>query len=316
MQKIIIPANKAGQRIDKFLATADGKSGHSRSQLQKKIKNKLIAVNNKPVSSHYRLKEKDIINFIEEKRAASPGLAKGRAIKGERPPACKIVSQTKNYLVINKPCGLAVHGAEHMKEITLVDLIVKKYPAIAKVGADPTRPGIVHRIDKEVSGLLLVAKNQEFFDYVKKQFQQRKIDKKYTALVYGKILKDQGIIDFPIERSASGHKMAAKPVGQGGKTAISEFRVINRYINYSLIEIIIKTGRTHQIRAHLAAYGAPIVGDNLYGTKTTRAKNLKLKTKRIFLVARELSFFNLRGEKKNFKIPLPKEFIELLNQIK
>jgi 23S rRNA pseudouridine1911/1915/1917 synthase len=232
------------------------------------------------------------------------------------------IFENENCLVINKPAGLLVHGAEHINEPTLVDQLLKDYPHIAKVGEDPGRPGLMHRLDKLASGLLVVAKTQDSFDDLKKQFQARTIKKYYTALVYGKIDKDEARINFPIKRSAQGHKMAALPLmnkgiaNVAGRKAVTEFSVVKRYVNYTLLCLKTKTGRTHQVRVHLSAYGHPIVGDDLYGTKKTIEKNKKLKIYRLFLVANELSFLDLNGELKTFKIPLPAEITNFLKQIK
>jgi 23S rRNA pseudouridine1911/1915/1917 synthase len=232
------------------------------------------------------------------------------------------IFEDENYLVINKPAGLLVHGADHIQEPTMVDQLLKKYPSLIKVGDDPNRPGLIHRLDKSASGLLVIAKTQKNFDNLKKQFQKRTIGKYYTALVYGQIAKDEGKINFPIKRSSRGYKMAALPlVAKGtanteGRQAITEFEVVKRFINYTLLKIKTKTGRTHQVRVHLSAYGHPIVGDDLYGTRKTKEKNRKLKLGRIFLVADELSFVDLHKEKKEFKIKLPPELRIFLKQIK
>lgn len=233
----------------------------------------------------------------------------------------KIIFENSDYLIINKPAGLIVHGGPGITEPVLTDWLRAKYPEIENVGDDPIRPGIVHRLDKEASGLMLITKNQKAFEYFKKQFQKRKIVKKYLALAHGKISKDEDVINFPIKRSKDGYKMAALPVSsetisdknkpnnrdrgtlraqEDSKEAITEFCVLHRYINYTLLDVKIKTGRTHQIRVHLYAYGHPLVGDPLYWTKKTKAKNEKIKLGRIFLVACELSFKDLEGEKQTF----------------
>ncbi len=248
-----------------------------------------------------------------------------------------VVFENNDYIIINKPAGLIVHGAPGVTEPVLTDWLHNKYPEIEGVGDDPIRPGIVHRLDKEASGLMLIAKNQKAFDYFKKKFQQRKIVKKYLALAHGKISKDEDVINFPIRRSKDGYKMAALPVSsetindknkpnnrdrgtlraqEDSKEAITEFCVLHRYINYTLLDIKIKTGRTHQIRVHLYAYGHPLVGDPLYWTKKTKVKNEKIKLDRIFLVARELSFKDLNGEKQNFAIKLPLELQNFLDKTK
>ncbi|MEA3463620.1 MAG: RNA pseudouridine synthase [Patescibacteria group bacterium] len=234
----------------------------------------------------------------------------------------QIIYENSNFLVINKPAGLLVHGADHIKEPTLVDQLLKQYPKLAKIGEDPCRPGIMHRLDKQVSGLMVIAKTQNAFDHLKKQFQTRTITKIYTALVYGKIEKDEDEINFPIQRSSKGHKMAALPFTtkgkftQEGRQAITEFQILQKFINYTLLKVKIKTGRTHQIRVHMSAYGHPIAGDDLYSTKKTREKNRKIKLNKIFLAATELSFTDLGGERKQFIIELPEELNKFLKQIK
>lgn len=226
------------------------------------------------------------------------------------------------FIVINKPAGLIVHGAKHINETSLMDEILKEFPEINRVGDDPMRPGLIHRLDKLASGLMVVARTQDSFDNLKKQFQKRQVEKIYTTLVFGKINKDEDVIDFPIDRSAKGFKMAALPrtkkgeENEEGRHAVSEFEVLQRFINYTLLKVKIKTGRTHQIRVHMAAYGHPVVGDDLYGTKKTHDKNKKLGTKRIFLVATELVFKDLVGKRHHYKIDSPDDFKKLISEIK
>jgi 23S rRNA pseudouridine1911/1915/1917 synthase len=207
---------------------------------------------------------------------------------------------------------------------------MKKYPKIKKIGDDPFRPGIVHRLDKNVSGLMLIALNNLCFENFKEQFKKRKIKKEYIALVYGAVNKESDTIDFSIRRASSGHKMAAVPYIKEGssvnkkikklndksKKAISEFKIIKKFINYTLLSIKIKTGRTHQIRAHMFAYNHPIVGDKLYFTKKTKEKNIKLKTSRVFLQASKLCFLDMDREKICFDLGLDQEFLNMLKKIK
>lgn len=308
----------AGKRLDKFLVAK--MLGLSRSQIQKLIKEGSVAVSGAISSSSRILKNGETIAV--EKKKGNKGEEKKEEEKGAARKEIEIVARTSDYIVINKPASLAAHGAGHIKELTLTDWLLEKFPEIKKVGEDPARPGIVHRLDKDVSGLLVVARTQDFFDYLKKQFQKRKVGKKYSALVCGKIKKDAGEINFPITRARAGHKMAALPltvkgeISARGRQAITEFSVVRKFINYTLLKIKIKTGRTHQIRAHLAAYGHPLVGDNLYGTKKTRLLNKKLNLGRIFLVADELAFEDMGGERKRFKIDLPKELKLFLERVK
>lgn len=310
--KIIIPPEEANSRLDKILTQ---RLGMTRSQIQKLIKAGGVSADGRNLSAHYLPKagEEIAVNGDEtahkDKKGTAPSLKR-------LPDGLEIIADTGDYLVVNKPAGLIVHGAAHLDKNNLADCLAAKYPQIAKVGDDPARPGIVHRLDKEVSGLMLVAKTQKFFDFAKEQFQKRTMRKKYTALVHGRVAAESGLIDFPIERAKSGHKMAARPRGAAGRRAESEYEVVRRFHHFSLLKVRIKTGRTHQIRAHLAAIGSPVVGDSLYGTKASRETNLKLKTGRIFLVADELAFLDLEGNEKSYKINLPPEFTALLKIIK
>lgn len=247
------------------------------------------------------------------------------------------IFENDDYLVINKPAGLIVHGGPGITEEVLTDWLRKSYPEIETVGEDPLRPGIVHRLDKEASGLMLIAKTQKAFLHFKKLFQNRRVVKKYFALVHGQISKDEDVINFPIRRARDGYKMAALPVSSEtisdknkpnnrdrgtikaqdeSKEAITEFSVLKKYINYTFLDVKIKTGRTHQIRVHFYAYGHPLLGDPLYFTKKTKVKNQKVNLDRIFLVAHELSFKDLNGEKQTFSIKLPSDLEAFLKKTK
>lgn len=250
----------------------------------------------------------------------------------------KIIHEEKDYLVINKPAGLIVHGGNGITEKTLSDFLLEKYPEIKEVGDDPQRPGIVHRLDKDASGLMIVAKTQEAFNYLKKQFQDREVKKEYIALTCGKIAKDFDTIDFPIKRASSGHKMAAIPRAKNievedmenannrslgnvkglaqSRDAITEFEVIQKLINYTLLKVTIKTGRTHQIRVHFYAYGHPLLGDPLYKNKESVLKSKKTKINRIFLMAQKIGFKDLEGNWQEFEVELDDELKELLQKLK
>jgi len=255
----------------------------------------------------------------------------------------KIVYENEDYFIINKPAGLTVHGGTHIKEKTLVDFLLEKYPDLKNVGEDPDRPAIVHRLDKEASGLMVIPRNNKSFEYFKDLFKTRKIEKEYIALVHGKLSKDEDVIDFPIKRSSQGHKMAAVPQskdysameendeidktlsnrGRGNikaleksRQAITEFFTIKNLINYTLVRVKIKTGRTHQIRVHFSAYGHPLLGDSLYSNKKSKVKNAKVNLGRIFLEACRLSFIDPQGEKQEFKINLSSELEEVLKKVK
>lgn len=305
-----------GTRLDIFLAQE--LKDLSRSQIQKLIKQQAITINGAPAVSHYSLKVGNIINIkkftLSEKTKAS-GAPKNL-------PDIKIIHETKEFLIINKPAGLAVHGPA---SYTLADWLKEQYPQIKQVG-DPAsageRPGLVHRLDKDVSGLMVIAKTQAAFNNLKKQFQERTVIKEYTALVHGKIKKDSAIINFPIKRAQDGYKMAALPAmvkgepSEAGRLAETEFWVIKRLVNYTLLKIKIKTGRTHQIRVHLAAYGYPVAGDNIYATAKTRIQNKKLGLSRIFLNADHLAFADLANNRQSYKIDLTEELKNILKIVK
>lgn len=249
----------------------------------------------------------------------------------------EIIFENDDYLVINKPAGLVVHGGGNVKEETLADLLVIRYPKIKSVGDDPIRPGIVHRLDKEVSGLMVIAKNQDSFLNLKDQFKDRDINKEYIALVHGKTVNDFGSINFSIKRSSEGYKMAALPLNTAdllsrrqpkerdkgnldgffkAREAITEYTVIKHFVNYTLLQVKIKTGRTHQIRVHFFALGYPLVGDNLYFNKKSKAQNKKVNLGRIFLVANKLSFKDKNGTSQDFSLKMPPELDDFLKTIK
>jgi 23S rRNA pseudouridine1911/1915/1917 synthase len=251
-----------------------------------------------------------------------------------------ILYQDKNFLALYKPAGILVHGiqpkAGNLKpktEITLVDWLIKKFPEIKNVGDAPEiRPGIVHRLDKDTSGVILIARNQKYFEYLKKLFQTGQIKKTYLALVYGKVEPKTGVIEKPIflkpgttKRTVHGGKME--------KPAITEYKVIKYFsfprqfaseslpagrqaresATFSLLKVMPKTGRTHQIRIHLSSIGHPIVGDALYGPK--RSPFGKSSVGRQFLHAESLEFSQENSKRIKIETGLPddlKDFLENL----
>ncbi len=245
----------------------------------------------------------------------------------------KIIDNQADFLVVYKPAGLIVHSGPGVKEESLSDILVSQFAELKNVGEDPNRPGILHRLDKEVAGLLLIAKNNDSFMFFKNKFKERLIIKEYTALVYGKIENDYGTINFPIARSKKNGKMAAIPALKSVKNRLSnrdagnvkslinakeaetKFTIIKRYVNYSLLKIEISTGRTHQIRVHLGAYGHPIVGDNIYGHKKCKEKNKKIVLNRVFLEANYLSFSDLNNQKYKYSLELPSNLQDFLNKL-
>lgn len=237
----------------------------------------------------------------------------------------KIIVETADYLVINKPAGVLVHPTAAKEKDTVADWLRKKYADIIKVGDSKERPGIVHRLDKEASGLLVIAKTQKMFEHLKRQFQARETEKEYLVLVYGRMEKDEGRIDFAIDRGKDG-RMASRPkvdkfdvekVGkeQPGKEAVTEFWAEKRFTRFTLLRVRIQTGRTHQIRVHLYAYNHPVVGDALYLNRKLIKKS-EQKLDRLFLHAARLCFADLAGERKCFDSELPAELKEYLAKLK
>ncbi len=230
----------------------------------------------------------------------------------------RVIYQDKNFLALYKPAGLLVHKTKVSQEPTLVDWVLKNYPEVKNVGDDPeTRPGIVHRLDKDTSGVILVARNQKYFEYLKKLFQTGQIKKTYLALVWGKFKQKKGIIKKPIFLKADAVKRTVWK-GKMEKEAITEYKVIKsikyqvsnvRKEFFSLLKVFPKTGRTHQIRVHLASIGHPIVGDFLYGSKKL-PMNLPKEVrdlKRQFLHAQSLEFSPAEGKRIKIEAELPEE---------
>jgi len=233
----------------------------------------------------------------------------------------KILYEDDGVLVLNKPAGLVVHADGKSKEKTLTDWLTAHYPRIVSVG-EPLeltsgeviqRPGIVHRIDRDTSGVLIVAKTQSAYDALKAQFQKRTIKKIYDAFVYGKVKKDVGVISSPIGRSKNDFRQftTAKVRGEM-RDAVTHYAVLSRGKNYSHLELVPKTGRTHQIRVHLKSIGHPVIADKLYAP--SRPKLLGFT--RLALHARVIEFTNIHGKRIIVEAPIPKDFKEAIKKFK
>ena len=226
-----------------------------------------------------------------------------------------IVYEDKNLLVINKPSGLITHpkNAEDKQE-SVTGWLVEKYPEIKAVGEDPLRPGLVHRLDKDTSGLLVIAKNQDSFLYLKSLFQDRKIKKFYMALVHGKPKEPKGIIDAPMGRI--GMKRTTQEHGKkklkDEKTAVTEYSTLKNFHNFTLLEVSPHTGRTHQIRVHLKSIGTPVAGDLLYGYKNSNGPK---EPSRLFLHAYKLQFISPDGKALSFETDLPDDLQKFINEL-
>lgn len=341
-------------RLDKFLTE---KTGETRNQIQRQIKAGVVLVNGNKSKVHRFLAEKDEIEILNSKpETLNKSEIQNSKSKGATPYSLqptpsflqrlssfftpklkpKIIAKTKDYLVIEKPAGMLVHSTFKNETNTVVDWLIKKFPKTKKLedvshvstgkGQNtPYRPGIIHRIDRDVSGLLLIPFNLNAFDNFKEQFKTRKIKKEYIALVHGQTPEDAGEIEFEISRSAEGKRMAAHPKNSGkGKPSVTKYTVIKRYNKFTLLKVEPQTGRTNQIRVHFFAIGHPIVGDKVYKRKiqSTKSKiNLKYKNKnqidldRPFLHSNKLMFTDLQDNMQTYESKLPAELEEVLNKI-
>lgn len=225
----------------------------------------------------------------------------------------KILYEDSSILAIDKPSGISVHGDGRSKDKTITDWVLKNYPKMKNVGepmGNIMRPGIVHRLDKETSGVLLLAKNQKAHEFLKGQFQNREIKKTYIALVDGWVRLDRGIINKPIGRSPKDFRRHLAGRGARGemREAITEYKVLKRFISrkdkYSYLEIKPKTGRTHQIRVHMKFLNHPVVCDSLYNPNGPCPKGIS----RLALHAKSIEFIDLKGKTIKIESPLLKEF--------
>lgn len=226
-----------------------------------------------------------------------------------------VIFESDDFVVVNKPAGLAVHKGGSIRGDTLIDWLVKKYPEIKKVGDNPlVRPGIVHRLDKETSGVMVVARTENAFRELKKLFQSRQIEKTYMALVRGTVKQKRGIIDFPIGtlRSHGVKRTVRQEHAKNIKAALTAFRVLERFPGATLVEVTPKTGRMHQIRVHFAALGHPVFGDRLYGGRKSMLPELS----RQFLHAYSLSFSYPEGRRFQFSANLPEDLKAVLANLR
>jgi len=233
----------------------------------------------------------------------------------------KILYEDTNVLAVDKPAGISVHGDGRSKEKTIADWILKKYPKMKNVGENEIyenkkikteikKPGIVHRLDRETSGVLLLAKNEKTYQFLKSQFQNRAIKKIYIAIVSGNVKNDRGIINKPIGRSPKDFRRYLAGRGARGemREAVTDYRVLRRLPGFTVLEVRPKTGRTHQIRVHLKFINHPIVCDSLYNPGASSPKGLK----RMGLHAKSIEFRNIKGEIIKLESKIPKEFEKLI----
>lgn len=284
-----------GIRLDKYVSGECTEL--SRSYVQKLIADGYIAVNGEAADGSRKVKAGDTISVnIPEPLPAVP--------KPENIPL-DVVYEDKDVVVVNKPAGLTVHPAPGQMEHTLVNAILNRYPHLSIGGS--TRPGIVHRLDKDTSGLMVIAKNDAAHRNLSNQMKSREVVKRYKVLVHGRIAPAKGIIEAPIGRDPGNRKRMA--VVDGGREARTIYRVEQYFEHYSLLDVTLETGRTHQIRVHLSAIGFPVVGDRTYGMPPSIAS-------RQFLHAYYLGFkLPSRDEFVDFSIALPADLVVVLEKM-
>lgn len=288
-----------GQRLDKALVNLV--IDKSRSHITKMIDDNLVFVNGKSEKSSYKVKTGDVIE-IEETEVQELKIEK------EDIPL-DIVYEDSDILIINKPQGMVVHPANGHWNGTLVNAILNHCKDLSGING-VARPGIVHRIDKDTSGLICVAKNDIAHNFLAVQLKDHTMHREYYALVKGQIKESSGEINLPIGRSKSDRKKMAVDK-ENGKYAVTYFKVVRRFLNHTLVTCKLLTGRTHQIRVHMAYIGHPVEGDPLYGTRTN-----KVYRDGQLLTAYKLILIHPRTKKEmTFEIDLPKYFIDTINKL-
>ena len=303
----VVDKAHAGERLDAYLASQI--EGWSRARLQRLIENEDVLVNGKVAKPSYKLRETD---EIEVELIAPPT----DFFTPENIPL-DIVYEDDTLVVVNKPAGLVVHPAPGTPSGTLANALAYHFQQLPGTNV---RPGIVHRLDRDTSGLLVVAKTEAALENLSDQFRDRTVYKSYVALVHGRMLSNTGKIDQPLARDRSNRTRMA--VVRGGRNALTLYRVRRAFDRFTLLDVELKTGRTHQIRVHLAWLKHPVVGDETYGggrDNTIKDPRLRARIRAInrqFLHAEKLGFKHPKtGEFVKFESPLPPELEYLLTQL-
>lgn len=299
MERIIVEASEKGVRLDSYIANK--KRDLSRTNVQRLIESGDILVNNNTQKISYKIQAGDEISIVIPE--AKEIELKPQDIKVD------IVYEDSDIIVVNKPKGLVVHPAVGNPDGTLVNAIMNICKdSLSGIGGE-IRPGIVHRLDKDTTGLLIIAKNDKAHINLSEQIKNREVKKIYVALVRGIVPEDEATINMPIGRSTKDRKKMA--VVKNGKEAVTHFKVLNRFKNYTLLEIKIDTGRTHQIRVHMSEIGYPVVGDMVY----SNGKN-EFGVEGQMLHAKSLDFKHPITEKQmHLEAELPKYFKEVIDKL-
>ena len=299
-KKICVPESASGQRIDKFLS--DFLDGQSRSYLQKLVKEGRVFVQGKSVKANYRIAEG------EEIRLEIPELEEPDILPENIP--LDIIYEDDDLLVVNKPKGMVVHPSAGHYSGTLVNALLYHCAGNLSGINGVLRPGIVHRIDMDTTGSLVVCKNDFSHNSLAEQFKIHSISRRYRAIVHGVLKEEEGTVEAPIGRHPVDRKKMAVNY-KNGKEAVTHYRVLEHFRQYTYIECRLETGRTHQIRVHMASIGYPLLGDAVYGPSRCPFK-LQGQT----LHAQVLGFLHPRtGAYMEFEAPLPEYFSELLRKL-
>ena len=294
-----MPASLAGERVDRAVALL---TGWSRADVAALIEDGAVRIGGQPVIKSRRLAEGEEVEVEGEPEADAPPVAE--------PVDVPVVHADDHIVVVAKPAGLVVHPGAGHETGTLASGLLHRFPEIAAVG-DPMRPGIVHRLDRDTSGLMVVARSARAYDGLTAALAARELERRYLALAWGRFDARRGTIDAPIGRSATRRTRMA--VREAGKEARTGYEVITQYDHpvCALVECRLETGRTHQIRVHLAAIGHPVVGDATYGGDRT-----PLRPGRPFLHAHALALTHpATGERLEFSDPLPPELAAVLTRL-
>jgi len=297
-RQIELTVDEGGARLDKFLA--EQVADLSRSAIRRLIDSAEVTVNGEPAKASYKVRPGDaIVACVPQPEPMEP--------VAEAIPL-GIVYEDQALIVVNKPAGMVIHPAPGHRSGTLVNALLAHCLDLASDAGD-ARPGIVHRLDRDTSGLILVAKNEQIRRALQRQFKARQVRKVYVALLDGRLEAARGRIEAPLGRDPRHRqRMAVVP---GGREAVTEYRLLASFAggDYSLVEAEPKTGRTHQIRVHFASIGHPVVGDTVYGRRRTR-----LPVPRQFLHAQRLGFTHpLTGQPLEFEAPLPDDLAAVLH---
>jgi len=303
LQIISVNSGQEGVRLDIWLARQ--LTGISRSRIQQLIRSGLVTINSRPVKESHKTKAGEKVEFI-----ISP--PQPVEIKAEQIPL-NIIFEDDALIVVNKPAGLVVHPAPGHDSGTLVNAVLHHCPKLGGIGGE-LRPGIVHRLDKDTSGVILVAKTHAALSALADQFKQREISKEYLAVVIGSLSPSSGQIRTMIGRHATDRKkMTALP--RKGRPAVTRYDTLETFGDFSLVRLKPETGRTHQLRVHLAHLKHPVLGDAVYGRRSPR--DLPLEAQRQMLHAHKISFRHPgTGRKMEFSAPMPEDMTRLLDYLR